>query len=66
MMSLADFNDIYMICKEWETETVFEDVIITGLNGLSTDSLTYKLTSRTNRWAEIPEKENVKREVVLI
>lgn len=67
-MSLADFDDIYAICKEWEMETVFEDLILSGLNGLSSDSLTFKLTSRTNRWEEIAEKEslNVQRDVVLV
>jgi hypothetical protein len=67
-MSLADFDDIYMICKEWEMETVFEDLIVSGLNGLSSDLLTYQLTARTNRWGEITEKEilNVKRDEVLV
>ncbi|PWT94775.1 MAG: hypothetical protein C5B52_19240 [Bacteroidetes bacterium] len=67
-MSLADFDDIYMICKEWEMEGVFEDVIMAGLNGLSSDFLTYQLTSRTNRWGEIAEKEslNENRDAVLV
>jgi hypothetical protein len=67
-MSLADFDDIYMICNDWEMETVFEDLIMSHLNGLSSDLLTYQLTSRSNRWVEIPEKEivNVKRDEVLV
>jgi hypothetical protein len=67
-MSLADFEDIYMICNEWEMESVFEDLIMSHLNGLSSDLLTYQLTSRGNRWEEIPEKEilNVKRDEILV
>jgi hypothetical protein len=67
-MSLADFDDIYMICNEWEMESVFEDLIMSHLNSLSSDFLTYQLTSRGNRWEEIPEKEilNVQRDEVLV
>jgi hypothetical protein len=67
-MSLADFDDIYMICNEWEMESVFEDLIMSHLNGLYNDLLTYQLTSRSNRLEEIPEREiiNVKRDEVLV
>jgi hypothetical protein len=67
-MSLADFDDIYMICNEWEMQSVFEDLILSHLSGLSSDLLTYQLTSRSNRWEEIAEKEisNIKRDEVLV
>ncbi|MDP4104291.1 MAG: hypothetical protein Q8935_05000 [Bacillota bacterium] len=67
-MSLADFDDIYMICNEWEMQSVFEDLILSHLNGLSSDLLTYQLTSRSNRWEEFAEKEinNIKRDEVLV
>lgn len=66
-MSLADYDDISRICKDWETEVLFEDFIVAGLNGLSNDALTYRMTSRTNRWEEIVEDIlNEKRDGVLV
>jgi hypothetical protein len=68
IMSLANFDDIYGICCDWEMESVFEDVIMVGLNRLSSDTFTYTMTSRGNRLGEIAGKEmlNEKREVVLV
>jgi hypothetical protein len=68
MMSLADFNDIYSICLDWDTEDVFEDIIMQSLIGRSSDSLTFTVTSRTNRWGEMAEKEleSLKRDPVLV
>ncbi|MCQ6282006.1 hypothetical protein [Bacillus sp. EB600] len=67
-MSLADFNDIYGICSDWEMESVFENVLMVGLNRLSSDTFTYTMTSRGNLLGEIADKEmlNEKREVVLV
>lgn len=68
IMSLADFDDVFKICCDWETEVLFQDVIMTGLNGQSSDLLTYQLTSRMNRLEATDEKDllNLKREGVLI
>lgn len=68
MMSLTDFDDLYRVCMDWETKDVFEDVIMQGLNGHSSDSLTFTVTSRTNRWGEMVEKEleSLKRDPVLV
>jgi hypothetical protein len=67
-MSLAEFEDICIICSEWKMGGVFDDVILEGLNSLSNDSLTFKLTSHTNRLGEVTESKilNTKRDLLLV
>jgi hypothetical protein len=67
-MSLAEFDDLYMICLDWDHEVVFEDVIMQGLNGRSSESVTFTITTPTHRWGDIAEKEllELKREGVLV
>lgn len=57
-MSLADFDDFYRICSDCNKEGMYEDVMMMGLNQLSSNSFTYPNNFTLDSLEEIAEKKD--------
>jgi hypothetical protein len=55
-MSLADFDDIYRLCSDFNKEGVYEGVTMMRLNQLTSNSLTYPNNFTLDALGEIEEK----------
>lgn len=56
-MSLADFNDIYWICCEWNKSILHEDVVKLRADKLLVDAATDTPFTRSSSWWEMAKIE---------
>ena len=56
-LRLADFDDIYRICCDFDKAGRSEDMLKLGIDSLSRDSVTDPLLTHSNHWWELAEKE---------